>query len=190
MLGRDGQRLAQAQATRLRRAATRRPGPRTCWRAAAPACSAGAARRRDPGRPAVMPPRASTTNRPTSASARPCIACQRSRPARLSGEPCSRPAVSITRNSVGPSRQTPSIRSRVTPGVSSTIACRRPTSRLNRVDLPTFGRPRIATVGELTASPERDQLGVVGQEEHRAVGDGRRHGHARRRSRRCPGSRR
>ena len=64
--------------------------------------------------------------------------------------PVSRPAVSITRNSVGPSRQTPSIRSRVTPGVSSTIACRRPTSRLNSVDLPTFGRPRIATVGRLT----------------------------------------
>ena len=38
-------------------------------------------------------------------------------------------------------------RSRVTPGVSSTIASRRPINRLIRVDLPTFGRPRIATIG-------------------------------------------
>jgi len=37
-------------------------------------------------------------------------------------------------------------RSRVTPGVASTIAACRPTNRLNSVDLPTFGRPIIATV--------------------------------------------
>ena len=40
-----------------------------------------------------------------------------------------------------PSRASPSRRSRVTPGRSSTSASFRPTSRLNRVDLPTFGRP-------------------------------------------------
>ena len=40
----------------------------------------------------------------------------------------------------------PSRRSRVTPGVSSTSASRRPASRLNSVDLPTFGRPTMATV--------------------------------------------
>src|SRR5919106_2956475 len=39
------------------------------------------------------------------------------------------------------------MRSRVTPGVSSTIARRRPVIRLKRVDLPTLGRPTMATVG-------------------------------------------
>ena len=33
------------------------------------------------------------------------------------------------------------------PGVGSTIDTRRPTSLLNRLDLPTFGRPTMATVG-------------------------------------------
>ena len=43
------------------------------------------------------------------------------------------------------------MRSRVTPGVSSTIASRRPRNRLISVDFPTFGRPKIATIG----SPRR-----------------------------------
>ena len=38
-------------------------------------------------------------------------------------------------------------RSRVTPGVSSTIASRRPIIRLTSVDFPTFGRPITATLG-------------------------------------------
>src|SRR5262249_17400984 len=45
-----------------------------------------------------------------------------------------------------PSRARPSRRSRVTPGKSSTNARRLPTRRLNSVDLPTFGRPTMATV--------------------------------------------
>jgi hypothetical protein len=45
-----------------------------------------------------------------------------------------------------PSRAALSRRSRVTPGVSSTSATRRPARRLNKVDFPTFGRPTIATV--------------------------------------------
>ena len=57
------------------------------------------------------------------------------------------PAVSITRNSRPISLASPSRRSRVTPGRSSTSARRLPTSRLNRVDLPTLGRPTMATVG-------------------------------------------
>ena len=40
-----------------------------------------------------------------------------------------------------------SLRSRVTPGRSSTTAARRPTMRLTRVDLPTFGRPATTTRG-------------------------------------------
>ena len=42
---------------------------------------------------------------------------------------------------------TSSLRSRVTPGSSWTIASRRPTMRLTSVDLPTFGRPTTATTG-------------------------------------------
>ena len=38
-------------------------------------------------------------------------------------------------------------RSRVTPGVSSTIASRLPIIRFTNVDLPTFGRPITATLG-------------------------------------------
>src|SRR5207244_1609279 len=38
-------------------------------------------------------------------------------------------------------------RSRVTPAVGSTMAIRRPASQLNSDDLPTFGRPTIATRG-------------------------------------------
>ena len=40
------------------------------------------------------------------------------------------------------------IRSRVTPGTSSTIASRRPRNLLINVDLPTLGRPSIATIGK------------------------------------------
>src|SRR5579872_6975489 len=39
------------------------------------------------------------------------------------------------------------MRSRVVPGISSTIAMRSPIMRLKNVDLPTFGRPTIATSG-------------------------------------------
>ena len=41
---------------------------------------------------------------------------------------------------------TSSLRSRVTPGVSCTTAARDSVSRLTSVDLPTFGKPTIATV--------------------------------------------
>ena len=53
--------------------------------------------------------------------------------------PSSRPAVSTMVKTRSPSRASPSRRSRVTPGWSSTSASLRPTSRLNSVDLPTFG---------------------------------------------------
>ena len=39
-------------------------------------------------------------------------------------------------------------RSRVTPAVGSTMLIRRPASQLNSDDLPTFGRPTIATIGK------------------------------------------
>src|SRR5690349_7838092 len=49
------------------------------------------------------------------------------------------------RNLRSPIRPSASRLSRVTPGVSSTIAIFRPTSRLKSVDLPTLGRPTMAT---------------------------------------------
>src|SRR5262245_40032808 len=44
-------------------------------------------------------------------------------------------------------------RSRVTPAVGSTMAMRRPASQLNSEDLPTLGRPTMATTGRDTATP-------------------------------------
>ena len=66
----------------------------------------------------------------------------------------------------------PSRRSRVTPGVGATSAARRPTSRLKRVDLPTLGRPTMATV-KATGGPQResDQVRGVGQDEEGPIGD-------------------
>ena len=58
----------------------------------------------------------------------------------------STPPVSISRNRFPFHSQTSSLRSRVTPGVSCTTAARVPLSRFTSVDLPTFGKPTIATV--------------------------------------------
>ena len=45
------------------------------------------------------------------------------------------------------------MRSRVTPGISSTMEIRLLTMALNNVDLPTFGRPTTATNGFDILSP-------------------------------------
>ena len=57
--------------------------------------------------------------------------------------------MSITVNSRSPRRASPSRRSRVTPGSSSTSASFCPTSRLNSVDFPTLGRPMMAIVKDI-----------------------------------------
>ena len=54
------------------------------------------------------------------------------------------PAVSTNRSGPSSVSITVSIASRVVPGMSCTIARSAPTIRLNRVDLPTLGRPTIA----------------------------------------------
>src|SRR5713226_5653984 len=54
------------------------------------------------------------------------------------------------------------MRSRVVPGMSSTIAWRCPTRRLNSVDLPTFGRPTMATTGFTSPSPNLSHRGGRG----------------------------
>ena len=89
---------------------------------------------------------ASTTKANTSASR---IAC--SAPAltwiEIPSGFASQPPVSITIKRRPPHSHSYCTRSRVTPGVSSTIASRRPMKRLINVDFPTFGRPKIATTG-------------------------------------------
>src|SRR5262245_30978813 len=71
--------------------------------------------------------------------------------------PSSRPAVSMMVKARSPSLPSPSRRSRVTPGRSSTSASFCPTSRLNSVDLPTLGRPIMAIVNDM----ERFQAPVL-----------------------------
>ncbi len=65
--------------------------------------------------------------------------------------------MSITLKERSPSLPSPSRRSRVTPGRSSTSARRAPTRRLNRVDLPTLGRPTMATVKDMMRSGGKSQ---------------------------------
>src|SRR5262249_19522843 len=66
------------------------------------------------------------------------------------------PPVSMTVARQPPNSAEPWIRSRVTPGVSRTIALRLPIRRLKSVDFPTFGRHTIATTGNRTgAAPSR-----------------------------------
>ena len=64
-----------------------------------------------------------------------------------------RPAVSIRRYVVPSRSRRMSMESRVVPGTSETITRGAPTSALTRLDLPTFGRPRMATrISSLTSS--------------------------------------
>ena len=64
-------------------------------------------------------------------------------------DPSTTPPVSTRKNERPVHSATSKFRSRVTPGVSSTIATRRPMARLKKVDFPTFGRPTTATTGRL-----------------------------------------
>ena len=70
----------------------------------------------------VTPARASIRNNATSASSTARSVCWRMRPSREASSASSRPAVSIRRKERSASRPSPSRRSRVTPGVSSTSA--------------------------------------------------------------------
>src|SRR5689334_725921 len=138
----------------------------------------------------VRPSRASTSNKAASASRTAASVCARILPGKVCDSSFSNPAVSMTRK-FRPSRfASPSRRSRVTPGWSSTSARRLPTSRLKSVDLPTLGRPTIATVGRdmiaIYPRPGRGpilsegrQPAVVVINVERRVGDDRRHADAR-----------
>src|SRR5271163_2351390 len=60
-----------------------------------------------------------------------------------------RPPVSTTMQGTSVRRAKPYCRSRVSPGRSATNASRVPVMALNKVDLPTFGRPINATTGSI-----------------------------------------
>ena len=57
--------------------------------------------------------------------------------------------------------QSSSLRSRVTPGVSCTTAARLWVSRLISVDLPTFGKPTIATVPAISRGASTSSVDVL-----------------------------
>src|SRR5262245_9048891 len=136
----------------------------------------------------TTPARPSMRNSTRSALAMAASVCLRMR-AVSPVSPGSNPAVSMSRTLQAPSVVSASRRSRVKPGWSSTSASFRPTNRLNRVDLPTFGRPTMATVNGIGRRPcghwrgrdgpreglvEGDQRGVVGKDIHAPAGDNRR----------------
>ena len=73
------------------------------------------------------------------------------------------PAVSTKRSQPSSVSTTVSMVSRVVPGASCTTARSSPTRRLNRVDLPTLGRPTMATENGFPASraPPARQIGPI-----------------------------
>src|SRR5690349_10760361 len=116
-----------------------------------------------------MPTVVSTTRSTTSASAM-ARSAWRLTCASMPSWVAIQPPVSTTRKSRPFQSASRILRSRVTPGCSSTMASRRPTMRLTRVDLPTLGRPTTATSGSGISESEcvaqrdaigRDDLGVA-----------------------------
>ena len=119
--------------------------------------------------PGVIPTRASTTNSTRSASSIAAFACSAILVPNGPPSTSSTPPVSMRRNQVPVHSQRSSLRSRVTPGVSWTTAARLCVSRLIRVDLPTFGKPTIATVpaisrGASTSSSSMSSSPVIAGE--------------------------
>ena len=96
---------------------------------------------------AVTPVVRSVTKTMTSAVSMANSACSRMNRSISLSVVGSMPPVSTRANSRPDQSVVAKIRSRVTPGVSTTMARRFPTSRLNSMDLPTFGRPTMATTG-------------------------------------------
>ena len=102
----------------------------------------------------VTPTVASTTNSTASASRMAFSLCRLTLSSSVS-PPAIQPPVSTSVKSRPCQDASTSLRSRVTPGRSSTIASRRPRIRFISVDLPTFGRPTMATTGVIDPPPPR-----------------------------------
>ena len=103
----------------------------------------------------VRPDAASTTNRMTSASEMARRAWSWTFSSMGSPGRRSRPPVSMTTNRRPFHSVAAYSRSRVVRARSSTIAIWPPTIRLNRVDLPTLGRPTMATRGKPSRGSSR-----------------------------------
>ena len=88
---------------------------------------------------------ASTTKRMTSACSMASSTCLLISPSKMSSLFTTQPPVSTIENSRPCQSTLPYWRSRVVPAVSSTIAVRLLVRRLKSVDLPTLGRPTMAT---------------------------------------------
>ena len=95
--------------------------------------------------PAARPARASITTATTSASSTARRAWAATWACIGESSPTSRPPVSMSTNVRPRHSQVISLRSRVTPGRSSTTACRDDVSRFTSVDLPALGNPTTAT---------------------------------------------
>src|SRR5438445_12488914 len=80
------------------------------------------------------------------------------------------PPVSTSSKKRPPDSTTVATRSRVTPAVGSTMLIRRPASQLKSDDLPTFGRPTIATSGIDTVNAPTDGDGRPRVPGRRGVG--------------------
>ena len=111
----------------------------------------------------------------TSASARACSAWWLTLASSVV-PPASQPPVSMMENGTPIHSAVSTLRSRVTPGSSSTTAARSPTMRLTRDDLPTLGRPATTTMGSVTkvgtahaAHPAPERRAVEGTAERAAV---------------------
>ncbi|MCY1486412.1 hypothetical protein D9M68_200540 [compost metagenome] len=100
---------------------------------------------------AVMPARESTMNSTASASSMACSDCSAIFASMPSSSP-EIPPVSMTMNFLPCHLASPYWRSRVRPAYSATMASRVLVRRLNRVDLPTFGRPTRAITGTMRLS--------------------------------------
>ncbi len=102
----------------------------------------------------VIPTAQSRTSRSTSASVMARSACALTARVRVLASSVvasggSHPPVSTMLNGRPCHSASRTLRSRVTPGFSSTMVRRPPTMRFTRVDFPTFGRPMTATIGRV-----------------------------------------
>ena len=93
----------------------------------------------------VTPVSTSTRKSTRSASSDATSTCLRMASSNMSSDLTTHPPVSTTENSRPFHEHLPYWRSRVVPATSLTIARRLCVRRLKRVDLPTLGRPTIAT---------------------------------------------
>ncbi len=125
---------------------------------------------------AVTPVRMSVTRMITSAASIAIWACSRIKSRISLSVLGSMPPVSTISKVLPHHSHSAYSRSRVTPGVSSTMDSRLPTRRLKSIDLPTLGRPTMATRGFAmllpllicsdcigSTPPPRDSRGADGQ---------------------------